>query len=120
LASALIVILPPGDEASANHGDCQVSAQGPFIYADLVFPVTEIQCDTIKQSIHIEATQEMDGSVVATDRPDMPEDERLLAGVGQRRHLHPRRPWRPALVRLGDGIDQQQRVPPRPGPGRVV
>jgi hypothetical protein len=66
LASALIVILPPGEEASATHGDCWVSAEGPYIYADFVFPVTKIECDTVKQGIHVEATLEMDGSVVAT------------------------------------------------------
>jgi hypothetical protein len=66
LASALTVILPPGEEASAAHGDCRVTAQGPFIYADLVSPFTAIECDTVKQGIHIEATLEMDGSVVAS------------------------------------------------------
>ena len=66
LASVLIVILPPGEEASAAHGDCRVTAEGPFIYVDLVFPVTKTECDTVKQGIHVEATLAMDGSVVAT------------------------------------------------------
>jgi hypothetical protein len=66
LASALIVILPPGEEASATHGDCRVSAEGPFIYVDMVFPVTKIECDTVKQGIHVEATLANDGSLVAT------------------------------------------------------
>jgi hypothetical protein len=120
LASALIVILPPGEEASAAHGDCRVTAQGPFIYADLVSPFTAIECGTVKQGIYIEATLEMDGIRRRVLQPDLPEDQHVLAGAGQRRHLHARRPGGPALVRHGDRVDQQPRVPPLPGPGRVV
>lgn len=66
LALASILILVPGRGALAAHDDCELTVRGPFFYAGLVFPVAEIQCQTQKQSIHLEATLEMDGSEVAT------------------------------------------------------
>lgn len=66
LASVLIVILPQARPASAAHDDCRLTVQGPFLYADLVFPVAQIECHTAKQSIHVEATLNMDGSAVAS------------------------------------------------------
>jgi hypothetical protein len=43
-----------------------MTVQGPFFYAGLVFPVIEVECDSVKRTIHIDAALDMDGSQVAT------------------------------------------------------
>ena len=52
--------------ASAAPDDCTMTVQGPFFYAGLVFPVIEVECDSVKRTIHIDAALDMDGSQVAT------------------------------------------------------
>ena len=52
--------------ASAAADDCTMTVQGPFFYAGLVFPVIEVECDSVKRTIHIDAALDMDGSQVAT------------------------------------------------------
>lgn len=56
----------PADEARAADNSCQVSVRGPFFYAGFVFPSTEIACETVKQTIRLEASLHMDGTEVAT------------------------------------------------------
>jgi hypothetical protein len=51
--------------ASAAADDCTLTVSGPFIYVDMVFPVIEVECDSVKRTIHIEAALDMDGSQVA-------------------------------------------------------
>jgi hypothetical protein len=65
VASALGLFLPPTG-ASAAHDGCRLSVQGPFLYAGMVFPVAQIDCDTVQQSIHIRASLDMDGTAVAS------------------------------------------------------
>jgi hypothetical protein len=65
LALGLTVVLVPARPAAAAHEDCTLTVSGPFIYVDLVFPVIEVRCDSVKQTIHIEASLDMDGSQVA-------------------------------------------------------
>lgn len=60
-----LVLLPPR-QASAAHDDCTMSVSGPFFYAGMVFPVIEVECDSVKRSIRINAALAMDGSQVAT------------------------------------------------------
>ncbi len=66
LAVGLALTLLPARQASAAHDDCTLSVSGPFLYAGLVFPVIEVRCDSVKQSIRIDAALDMDGSQVAT------------------------------------------------------
>jgi hypothetical protein len=67
LASTLTLL--PSGEASAAHDDCRLTISGPFFYAGTVAPFAEIQCDSVKQSIQINAALDMDGSqVVAKSR----------------------------------------------------
>jgi hypothetical protein len=66
--ASTLLILPSGD-ASAAHNDCRLTISGPFFYAGTVAPFAEIQCDSVKQSIQINAALDMDGSqVVARSR----------------------------------------------------
>jgi hypothetical protein len=65
LAMALTLILVPTRQASAAHDDCTFSVSGPFFYAGMVFPVLEVKCDSVKQTIRIDAALDMDGSQVA-------------------------------------------------------
>jgi hypothetical protein len=66
LAVGLTLILLPSRQASAGHDDCTLSVSGPFFYAGMVFPVVEVNCDSVKQSIRIDASLDMDGAQVAT------------------------------------------------------
>lgn len=66
IALASIAILLPAAQAHAAHDDCRVTVRGPFFYAGLVFPVGEIECDSVKQSIHIDVTLDMDGTEAAS------------------------------------------------------
>jgi hypothetical protein len=52
--------------ASAAANDCTMTVQGPFFYAGMVFPVIEVECDSVNRTIHIDAALDMDGSQVAT------------------------------------------------------
>ena len=52
--------------ASAAADDCTMTVQGPFFYAGMVFPVIEVECASVKRTIHIDAALDMDGSQVAT------------------------------------------------------
>jgi hypothetical protein len=61
----LALILLPSRQASAAHEDCTMSVSGPFFYAGMVFPVIEVKCDSVKQTIRIDAALDMDGSQVA-------------------------------------------------------
>jgi hypothetical protein len=66
--ASTLVIFPSGD-ASAAHSDCRLTISGPFFYAGTVAPFAEIQCDSVKQSIQINAALDMDGTqVVARSR----------------------------------------------------
>lgn len=64
LGLALTLLQPR--PASAAADDCTMTVQGPFFYAGLVFPVIEVECDSVKRTIHIDAALDMDGSQVAT------------------------------------------------------
>jgi hypothetical protein len=64
VSSALVIL--PARRAAAAHGDCRLSVSGPFFYAGMVFPVIEVTCDSVKQTIRIDAALDMDGSEVAT------------------------------------------------------
>jgi hypothetical protein len=66
LALGLALFLMPARQASAAHNDCTMSVSGPFFYAGMVFPVIEVKCDSVKQSIRIEAALDKDGFQVAT------------------------------------------------------
>ncbi|HEV8420419.1 MAG TPA: hypothetical protein VGR13_03580 [Actinomycetota bacterium] len=71
LASVLLVLVPlllllPSRQASAAHSDCTLSVSGPFFYAGMVFPVIEVKCNSVKQSIRIDASLDRDGFQVAT------------------------------------------------------
>jgi hypothetical protein len=71
LASVLLALVPllillPSRQAAAAHGDCTLSISGPFFYAGMVAPFIEVTCDSIKQSIRIDAALDRDGSEVAT------------------------------------------------------
>lgn len=56
----------PQTPAAAAADDCTLTVSGPFIYVDMVFPVVEVECDSVKRTIHIEAALDRDGSQVAT------------------------------------------------------
>jgi hypothetical protein len=62
------LILIQQKPASAAPNDCTLTVSGPFFYAGMVFPVIEVECDTVKRSIRIDAALDMDGSQVATSR----------------------------------------------------
>lgn len=75
-----VVILLPGS-ASAGHDDCRVDVRGPFFYAGFVFPVGEIRCDTVKQSIHIDVSLDMDGVEVASASRTCRKASRCILGL---------------------------------------
>ena len=60
-----LTLLQP-TSASATADDCTMTVQGPFFYAGLVFPVIEVECASVKRTIHIDAALDMNGSQVAT------------------------------------------------------
>ncbi|HYU58767.1 MAG TPA: hypothetical protein VEO00_12060 [Actinomycetota bacterium] len=60
------LVLPPSRQASAADDDCTLTVSGPFLYAGMVSPVIEVRCDSVKQSIRIDAALDSDGSQVAT------------------------------------------------------
>jgi hypothetical protein len=66
LAVGLTLIVMPPRPASAAPNDCTLSVSGPFFYAGMVSPVVEVKCESVKQTIRIDAALEMDGSQVAT------------------------------------------------------
>jgi hypothetical protein len=43
-----------------------MTVSGPFFYADMVFPVIDVTCDSVKRAIRIEAALDKDGDQVAT------------------------------------------------------
>jgi hypothetical protein len=65
LAVGLALIVLPSRQASAVHEDCTMSVSGPFFYAGMVSPVIEVRCDSVKQTIRIDAGLDMDGFEVA-------------------------------------------------------
>jgi hypothetical protein len=70
LATVLLALVPllivlPSRQASAAHDDCTMTVSGPFFYAGMVFPVIEVKCDSVKQSIRIDASLDRDGFQVA-------------------------------------------------------
>ena len=66
LAVSSALVLLPTRPAAAAHSDCTFSVSGPFFYAGMVFPVIEVNCDSVKQTIRIDAALDMNGSDVAT------------------------------------------------------
>jgi hypothetical protein len=66
LAVGLALIALPATKASAATNDCTLTVSGPFFYAEMVFPVVEVTCDSVKRSIRIDAAMDMDGERVAT------------------------------------------------------
>lgn len=66
LVLSLAAVLIPSRQAAAAHSDCTLTVSGPFFYAGLVFPVIEVECDSVKRSIRIDAALDMDGTEVAT------------------------------------------------------
>lgn len=66
LVMGLALIVLPAGKASAAPVDCTLTVSGPFFYAEMVFPVVEVTCDSVKKSIRIDAALDMDGERVAT------------------------------------------------------
>jgi hypothetical protein len=67
--------------AAAVHEDCTLTVSGPFIYVDMVFPVIEVRCDSVKQTIHIEAALDMDGSQVAQSSRTCRKTNKCVTGL---------------------------------------
>ncbi len=67
--------------ASAAADDCTLTVSGPFIYVDMVFPVIEVACDSVKRTIHIEAALDGDGSQVATSSRTRHRTNRCMHGL---------------------------------------
>jgi hypothetical protein len=83
LAVGLTVILVPSRQASAAHDDCTFSVSGPFFYAGMVFPVLEVRCDSVKQTIRIDAALDMDGSQVAKASRTCRKVSRCVTGLAR-------------------------------------
>jgi hypothetical protein len=62
VSPASAIAAPPAQSSAS----CTVSAQGPFLYVDIVIPVASVQCDTQQRRLHIETELTRDGVVVAT------------------------------------------------------
>lgn len=83
IAVSLALVLVPSRPAAAVHEDCTFTVSGPFIYVDMVFPVIEVTCDSVKQSIRIEAALDMDGSQVATSNRTCRRTNRCVTGLAR-------------------------------------
>lgn len=56
--------------SAAHAASCTISATGPFLYAGLVIPEAEVQCESALNRIRIEGVLEMDGVQVGAARRD--------------------------------------------------
>jgi hypothetical protein len=65
LVSVVSLVLVPISGARAAHDVCRLTVQGPFVYANMVFPVAKVECGAVRQTIHIDARLDMDGSLAA-------------------------------------------------------
>ena len=80
-AVAVTLVVLPARPAAAAHGDCTMTVSGPFFYANLVFPVIEVTCDSVKRTIHIEAALDMDGTEVATSSRTCQRTDHCVTGL---------------------------------------
>ena len=53
-----------------SAGACRVVAEGPFLYVDVVIPVTSVQCDSPQRRIRVFTTLTRDGADAASARRD--------------------------------------------------
>jgi hypothetical protein len=83
LAVGLALIVVPSRQAAAAHEDCTMSVSGPFFYAGMVFPVIEVSCDSVKQTIRLDAALDMDGSQVAKSRRTCRNVSRCVTGLAR-------------------------------------
>ena len=78
---------PPGQQdqvlAAAVQEDCTLTVSGPFIYVDMVFPVIEVRCDSVKQTIRIEAALDMNGSQVAQSSRTCRRTNKCVTGLAK-------------------------------------
>jgi hypothetical protein len=83
LLAAVVVTLValPARPAAAAHGDCTMTVSGPFFYADMVFPVIEVTCDSVKRAIRIAAALDMDGTEVATSSRTCRRTDHCVTGL---------------------------------------
>src|SRR6266542_2757651 len=69
---AVLAVIPASAIAAPpapSSASCTVSAQGPFLYVDIVIPVASVQCDTQQRRLHIETELTRDGVAVASAPP---------------------------------------------------
>src|SRR6266511_3435961 len=95
---AVLAVIPASAIAAPpapSSASCTVSAQGPFLYVDIVIPVASVQCDTQQRRLHIET------ELTRERVPLVPERVRLLA---ERRRERTRRSRKPALVPDDSGL----------------
>jgi hypothetical protein len=80
-AAAVILVVLPARQASAAHGDCTMTVSGPFFYADMVFPVIEVNCESVKRAIRIDASLDRDGTEVATSSRTCRRTDHCVTGL---------------------------------------
>lgn len=66
---------------AAVHDDCTMTVSGPFIYVDMVFPVIEVRCNSVKQTIHLEAVLNRGGSQVAQSSRTCRKTNKCVTGL---------------------------------------
>ncbi len=68
LAAVLAVVPATAIAAtpSSATASCTISAEGPFLYVDIVIPVSAVRCDAPQRRLRIETQLTRDGVVVAS------------------------------------------------------
>ena len=70
LALGAFALLSAPATGRESAGACRVVAEGPFLYVDIVIPVTSVQCDSPQRRIRVVTTLTRDGVAAASSRRD--------------------------------------------------
>lgn len=70
LALGAFALLSAPATGRSSAGACRVVAEGPFLYVDVVIPVTSVQCDSTQRRIRVATTLTRDGAETASARRD--------------------------------------------------